>query len=79
MTYPQLLGIIKNKEEDLDDHKDFRAKQQLRLSWLKRFISYIRPLYPAWEMWLLYLMHKNQHRKSSKLKKWEYVLNKWAR
>ena len=42
LAHPQLLGATKNKDNNLDNHKNLRVNQELWPSLLMRFIFYMR-------------------------------------
>ena len=73
---PQLLGATKNKVDSLDNHKGLRHNQELGQGWATKFISYMRPLLQDWERWPFYLIHRNQHRESRKMKKQRMMFQK---
>lgn len=68
-AHPQLLGTAKNKENGLDNLKGLRGNQKLSLGRLTKFNFYTKLLFQDCKRWLFYLMFKNQHRKSKKMKK----------
>lgn len=44
LTHTQLLGVTKNKDGSLNNDKSLRANKEVRLGWLTKFISYIKPV-----------------------------------
>lgn len=64
----QLLRATKNKEDNLDNHKDLRGNQELEPGSLIKIISYGRQRAIKTER-NGYLMHRNLHRESNKLNK----------
>ena len=60
----------------LDNHKGVRDNQELGQSWMIRFISYTKPFLQAWERGLFHLLHRGQHRESSKMGN-RGIVSKW--
>ena len=62
-------GPSRNKPGFLDNHRGSRHNWELTWSWVIRFVSYTRPFLQAWERGLFRLLHRGQHKESSKMRK----------
>lgn len=80
LAHPHLLRTTKKKRTSLGHSLRFEKQQTGRPSQAIRIITSKRLHLQEWLIWLFYLIDRNQHRKSSKMKKREkkeeYVPNK---
>lgn len=65
LALPQILGVTKNRDGYLDNHRWLKDNQELGQSWMISFISYTRSCLQDWELALL----SNTQKPMQKVKK----------